>query len=180
MNTDPLFLRFVNRELGVSDLLRLFSRSPDPLTSETAIKAVESPPDLTDFHKELTEAVEDMVKEGVGEEFRAFVNNYMKDSIVEDVQSSPSGQGENVSRVARIKDPSATWIQGFVCYNLCLYLKAYGQENLKKCKMCGKIFAHKGKYAVYCSDQCKAHAKGKQNFHEKMEKPTNIDPFRPF
>jgi len=179
MNSDPLFLRFVNRELGVSDLLNLFSRSADSFTAETALKALDTPPDLLEFHRELTDAVNDVVKEGIGHEFRAFVNHYLG-TLVEDVDMSPSAYGENVSRVARIKDPSGPWVAGMVCYNLCLYLKAYGLENLKKCKVCGKLFAHKGKYAVYCSDQCKAGAKGRQNFQERDEKSTKIDPFRPF
>jgi len=66
---------------------------------------------------------------------------------------------ENVSRYARVKNDKAPWIQGLICYNLCLYIKAYGLENVKSCKICGTFFNHKGKYAVYCSDSCKIQGK---------------------
>jgi hypothetical protein len=155
---NPMWLRFLTRETGVVELLHSFSRSEDPKTAEAAIKALEAPPDLEPFRKELGEAVEDMLKDGVGDEFKAFVNNFMTplEEILE-VENTP--RGENRSQVARIKDPSGTWIQGFICYNLCLYVKAFGLENVKKCKTCGKIFAHKGQYAIFCSDPCKAAGK---------------------
>jgi hypothetical protein len=170
MIKDPLFLRFINRETPVIEMLSSFSRSGDKSTREAAGKALENPPDLEEFRTELTEAVTDIVKEGAGEEFKVFVNHYM-DSLVEDVDSRPSQLGENITRMARIKDVDGPWIQGFICYNLCLYLKAFGTECLKKCKVCGKIFAHKGAYAIYCSDPCKA--KGKKMFGAKEKDPKN-------
>lgn len=136
-------------------MLLSFSHSPDPVTSQAAADALESPPDLTEFKTEITEAVIDLVKDGPGEEFAAFVNHYMKDSLEEDATSKKTDQGENISRTARVKDPEASWVQGFVCYNLCLYIKAFGLQSLKQCKVCKKLFDHKGKYAVYCSDGCK-------------------------
>ena len=156
---DPLFLRFINREMGVTDLLNVFARSSDQFTRETAEKALETPPDLDDFRREIEDAVRDIVREGAGEEFKAFVNHYM-DSLIEDVQTMPGQFGENITRTARVKDAESPWVAGLLCYNLCLYLKVYGTECLKICKVCGKIFAHKGQYGVYCTDQCKA--KGKQ------------------
>ena len=162
MNTyrDPLFLRFIRKEIGAVELINIFSRSTDPYTRKVCENAIQDPPSLEQFHKELSEAVDDIIGTGADESFRAFVNNYMEDSITEDVTSSPSGvSGENISRSARVQDEGATWVQGLLCYNLCLYLKVYGTDNLKKCKICGKVFAHKGQYAVYCSDPCKKQGK---------------------
>ena len=123
------------------------------------MKAQENPPNLDTFKKELREAVSDIITEGLAEEFAAFVNNYMETSLVEDVESMNSSQGENISREARVRDENSPWIEGLICYNLCLYIKAFGLENLKKCRVCTKFFNHKGKYAVYCSDTCKSASK---------------------
>jgi hypothetical protein len=95
------------------------------------------------------------VREGVGEEFKAFVNHYMEQSLEEDLTIEKGVHGENRSQVARIKDTEAPWVQAFICYNLCLYIKAFGMDDLKECKVCGKLFCHKGKWASYCSDSCK-------------------------
>jgi hypothetical protein len=152
---EPLFIRFLNRELAASDLLEIFSRSHDPYTVQTAIKLIDDPPNLDEFRDEFLDATRDLIKTGLGDEFKAFVNNYMEPSLVEDVESKDSQFGENISRMARIKDEDAPWIQGLVCYNLCLYIRAFGLQDLKICRVCGKFFVHKGQYALYCSDVCK-------------------------
>ena len=80
----------------------------------------------------------------------------MENSIEEFVTETSTPQGENKSRVAHVKDEKETWVEGFICYNLVLYIKAYGLDALKTCKVCNKIFCHKGKYALYCSEGCKS------------------------
>jgi hypothetical protein len=149
-----MFLKFLNRELGVVDLLFSFSRSDDTKTANAAKKAQNQPPDLEDFRKELGDAVEDLIKKGLSDELKAFANNYMT-CLEEDIETSDTPLGENRSHVARVKDETGPWVQGFICYNLCLYIKIYGLDELKKCRVCGKVFSHKGKYAAYCSDLCK-------------------------
>jgi hypothetical protein len=160
-NINPLFLRFINKEVSATDLLHIYSKSPDSFTAETARVMVGNPPDLEEFRVELFDAVGDAVKTGIGEEFRSFVNHYMEPSLIEDMESSDGTHGENSTRQARLKDASAPWVQGFLCYNLCLYIKAFGFDELKKCKVCGKLFDHKGQYAVYCSEGCKSSSKKK-------------------
>jgi hypothetical protein len=150
----PMFLKFLNKELGVMDLLSSFSRSDDTKTANAAKKALENPPDLEEFRKDLGDAVEDLIKEGLSEGIKAFANYFMT-TLLEDVETSDTPMGENRSHIARVKDEHGPWVQGFICYNLALYIKMFGLDELKKCRVCGKIFAHKGKYAVYCSDQCK-------------------------
>jgi hypothetical protein len=152
----PMFLKFMNKEIGVMDLLISFSKSKDEYTAKTVQEVINTPPDLEEFRLELKEAVDDIIKDGVGEEFKSFVNNYMEPSLEEELTSNESPLGENRLQIAKIKDKDATWIQGFICYNLCLYIKAFGLDDLKKCRVCGKVFCHKGQYAVYCSDPCKA------------------------
>ena len=166
---EPLFLRFINKELGVSDLLEAFSKTTEPSTLSAIDDARLEPPDIEPFRIEMIDAVRDLITTGIGDEFKAFVNHYMSDSLEEDVQHIDSQLGENVSRTARVLDSSSPWIQGFICYNLCLYIKAFGLENLKSCRVCDKFFNHKGKYAVYCSDPCKV--KGKEDGPAKKEVP---------
>lgn len=173
IGSNPLFLRFLNRELSSADMLAIFARSADPFTSETALKAMNDPPDLEPFRTELMDAVRDIIREGPGEEFKAFVNNYMEPSLIEDVSNKASQFGENVSRTARIKDEDSPWIQGLLCYNVCLYIRAFGLENLKSCRTCSKLFSHKGKYAVYCCDPCKV-VGAKQKKSETTKKDNNL------
>jgi len=151
----PMFLKFLNKELGIMDLLSSFTRADDTLTASAASQALEKTPDLTEFRSELDDAVEDLISNGVSEELKAFVNHYM-DCLQEDVETSTTPLGENRSHIARVKDKTGPWVQGFICYNLALYIKVFGVADLKKCRVCGKKFAHKGKYAVYCSPACKS------------------------
>jgi len=158
----PMWLRFMNKETDTLELLHSISKSSDSKTASASDKVLMAPPDLEPFRKELEGAVVDMVTEGIGDEFRAFVNHYM-DSLEEDLQIQGTPRGENRSQTARVKDEEGPWIQGFICYNLCLYVKAFGLDDVKRCKVCGKIFAHKGQYAAYCSDTCKAKKDSKVN-----------------
>lgn len=162
MPKGPLFLRFINKEVSVFEMLQSFAGTTDPYTREAVTKAMENPPDLEEFRVEMADAVTDIIKEGLGKEFAAFVDNYMKESLAEDVTTNTGEKGRNVSRWAIVKDDEQPWIEGFVCYNLCLYIRAFGLQSLKKCKICSKFFNHKGKYAVYCNDQCKSEGKRKK------------------
>ena len=93
----------------------------------------------------------------------------MEESLEEELEVSDSRFGENRTQIARIKDEQGPWVQGILCYNLCLYIKAFGLESLKSCRVCQKLFAHKGKWAVYCSDQCK---KNKDQKKPDQQQPT--------
>lgn len=154
---NPLFLRFINKETGIQDLLLKWSSSKDEKLSKAANGALNYPPNVDDFRQEIEEAVRDLIDGGLGEEFKAFVNHYL-DALEEDLEVREGKYGQNTSQVARIKDEKGPWIQGIICYNLCLYIKAFGLENLKSCKVCSKLFAHKGKWATYCSEPCKKKA----------------------
>ena len=162
MFKNPLFLKFINREAPILEMLGSFSRSKDSYTANAAVELMENPPDLDEFRTEFMDAVSDIIKEGPGKEFTAFVDHYMAPSLEEDVETKKGSRGENISRTARVKDKSQPWVQGIICYNLCLYIRAFGLSDLKICKVCGKIFAHKGKWALYCSDPCKNKNKNKK------------------
>lgn len=150
----PMFVRFLNNEVGATDLLMSFTSSEDPATASAAQKALANPPDLAPFKEELKGAITDLIKQGVGPEFKAFVDHYLE-CLEEDVEVEKTRVGENRSQIARVKNSDGPWVQAYICYNVCLYIKVYGLDDLKSCKICGKIFCHKGKYAVYCSEECK-------------------------
>lgn len=154
-NKNPLFLKFINREIDFTSILSAFANSPDKRTSEIAVKAMENPIDLDPFREELEGAVRDIISKGLGEEFKSFVNHYMETSLAEEYTTTKGPLGEGRVQIATIKDENEPWVQGFICYNLCLYIKAFGLQDLKACKVCNKVFSNKGKYALYCSDQCK-------------------------
>jgi hypothetical protein len=78
----------------------------------------------------------------------------MEDSILQVYSSSENRLGENRQSIAIIKDAQGTWVEGFICYNLSLYIKAFGLSSLKSCHTCSKIFSNKGQWAKYCSDPC--------------------------
>ena len=174
INKNPLFLKYLNNEVSLTGMLLSFSRSADSYTADVAQRALESPPDLSRFHGELEGAVRDIIKNGPDDSFKAFVNHYMEPSLEQETRISKGSFGENQSSIARIKDEDAPWVQGFICYNLCLYIKAFGLQELKSCKVCDKLFAHKGKYALYCSDACKpkkkTESKPKKNYGPKKRR----------
>lgn len=158
----PLFLKYLNKEISTLDLLGIFSRSTDPLTAKICNEALNNPPSMEKFEIELREAVHDIITVGLGDEFKAFVNHYIEPALVEDIDLGDSQFGQNVSRVVRIRNPEAEWLPALLCYNLVLYIKAFGLKSLKICRVCSKFFSHKGEYAVYCSDPCKAAGKNQR------------------
>ena len=152
---EPLFVRFLNADTGVMEMLDSFSNSKDEYTLQAVGKAKENSPELSSFKEELKGAVATIIKEGIDDAFKAFVDHYMKETLEEDVISRKGPLGDNVQRIARVIDSEGPWIEGLICYNLSLYIRTFGLDNLKCCKVCSKFFSHKGQYAVYCSDSCK-------------------------
>ena len=156
---EPLFVRFINGDTGLMEMLDSFSQSKDPYTLQAVEKARVNTPDISDFKKELKEAVLDIVKEGIDDTFKVFVDHYMGGALEEDIKSSKDPLGDNVQRVVRVINDEAPWIQALICYNLSLYIRTFGLESLKSCKVCNKLFSNKGQYAAYCSDSCKKQSK---------------------
>ena len=155
MRQEPLFVRFANGQVEHPDILESFlSSSTHEPSREIVLKAKESSADLSLFRRDFSNMVRDIIDNGVNQHFINYVNSYMKPSLEEIVESSNGGRtGEK--RFVIIKAGDTPWIEAAVCYNLCLYIRAYGTKEIKQCKVCKKYFSNKGKYAVYCSDACK-------------------------
>jgi hypothetical protein len=145
---EPLFVRFANGESTTVDVIKALESSEDEKTRQIVSKALENPPDLSVFRTDFKAMLSDLAENGVSRRIINYVDSYMKPSLEEFVDGSGGRAGEK--RWVVVKADDAPWPEAVVCYNLCLYLKAYGIKELKKCATCGCFFTNKGRYAKYC------------------------------
>jgi hypothetical protein len=155
MIAEPLYIRFANGQITSKGVIESFLKNAqNDKTRDIAEKALESPPNLTQFRKDFKSLLSDLMDRGVNREFVNYLNSYMKPSLEEFVEGSSIGRtGEK--RWVGIKDEETPWVEAAICYNLSLYIKLEGIEKIKQCPVCKKFFCHKTKYAKYCSDSCK-------------------------
>jgi len=160
---EPLFISFLNSSLTksyISDLLsrleRLFTEASDKLAARDFRE------ELKDHHMEgykLTQTkfrdqIDHIIKFGsFDKEFGSWANFYLS-SLREFRKEDVHG---NEERFVRIGDPNGDWITGLILYNFSLFSKYYGHSILKMCPSCSNYFTTKGKYAKFCSDECKKH-----------------------
>jgi hypothetical protein len=156
MKIEPLFIRLANRKAGALEVIQSFQKaSDDEMSVEIAAKASSDLPDISLFIKDFKEVLLDLIDNGVNQRVVNYINSYMKPSLCEVVDQSGGGRAGE-SRHIYIKDPKAPWVEAVVCYNLTLFIKAYGFQSIKCCPVCSKFFTDKGKYAKYCSESCKS------------------------
>ncbi len=155
MRREPLFIRFANGFVQPEEVVRSFleSTTHDP-SKQIAEEMLGKLPDLSIFRKDFRKALTDIIDNGVNNQFINYVNSYMKPSLLELV-SDENRQNVGERRGIILKAADTPWIEAIICYNLSLYVKAYGLQELKQCPVCMKFFSNKGKYAKYCSDSCK-------------------------
>ena len=161
MKKEPLFIRFANNESNVADVVRSFiDLSEDKPSKGIAERTLKEIPDLTLFRRDFSNALEDLIDNGISRNLVNYTDSYMKPSLLE-ITDNNGGSRTNERRWVTIKAEGSPWIEALVCYNLAIYLKAFGIKDLKKCPICGKFFSNKGKYAKYCSEHCRAVGGGK-------------------
>jgi len=163
MTRSPLYLRFANRELDAEQVVTGFIRSTQDEASKaiaTDLLEVKGIYDVEDFREYFRNCLKDLIDNGAIPAVTEYLNAYMSSSLEEVGGHVGRGSYGTSSRYAIIKDAEAPWVEALVCYNLCLYIKGYGLEELKSCKTCGKFFCDKGKYATYCSEGCKSRKGG--------------------
>jgi hypothetical protein len=155
MRQEPLFIRFANGQVSATDIIDSFlSTTEHPLSKDIGTKAKGRLPDLSVFKNDFKNLLLDLIDNGINQRLINYVDSYMKPSLEEIVESSGEGRtGERQYIILKAED--TPWVEAIVCYNLCLYIKAYGYRELKECPVCKKFFSNKGKYAKYCSDSCK-------------------------
>lgn len=159
MKREFLFVRFVNKETGVAEVIDEFLEfTEDTHSREVATKTRKNLPELSLFLRDFRNALADIIENGISQKFINYVNSYMKPSLTEFVEGSGTSRtGEE--RWVVLKEDDTPWVEALICYNLMLYIRTYGMKELKLCPVCQKFFTNKGKYAKYCSERCKAQGK---------------------
>lgn len=158
MKRAPLFLRFVNDEAGAEDIARaMVEGARDDLTSQIASKVLQGGelPNLEQFRRDFSFLLEDLIDNGPIPPVRQYLTDYMEPSLSEYSKEGAISSTGVTERWVGIKDGESPWMEGLVCYNLCMYLKGFGGKDLKRCPVCHTFFNHKGPHAVYCSEMCK-------------------------
>lgn len=153
MRIEPLFINFLNKNICSNDIIKtVIQTAKDERTRKIAEERGEV--DLLLFRKDFEKMILDMIDNGVNQRIINYLNSYMKLSLEEYIDTS-AGSRVNESRYVSIKAEDTPWLEAIICYNLCLYIKAYGFKEIKRCPVCMKFFSNKGKYAKYCSEVCK-------------------------
>ena len=161
LDYNPLFIRFLNWQRDKHSIEIFLTDIQASLNNETDIKIIRDRiSNLTeDYLSELDkfkEKFESFIKgtissKEVSPEFLTWLGNlnkYIQETVIQD--------NNDRSHLITIRDPAGKWFESLICYNFILTFNYFGCTIIKKCPICGSYFAHKGKYAVYCSDECKA------------------------
>jgi len=156
MRDEPLFVKFLNGQISYLQIIDVvIETSKDEKSKGIAESKRDSNIDMSLFREDFQKVVLDLIDNGINQRVINYLNSYMKPSLEEFVES-PGGSRVNESRYVSIKADDAPWLEAILCYNLCIFIKVYGFKEIKQCAQCGKFFSHKGQYAKYCSDSCKA------------------------
>jgi len=155
MKIEPLFIRYANGSASTEDIIKSYlSIARNDTSKKIAEESLTNIPDLTMFKRDFRNCIDDLIDNGINNQFINYLNSYMKPSLEEYIEgSNASRTGEK--RSVEIKASDAPWVEAMVCYNMSLYIRVYGISEIKHCPNCGNFFSHKGKYAKYCSDICK-------------------------
>ena len=155
MRDEPLFIKFLNGQVNHIQVIDMvLNSSEDDRSRSIAESKKESDVDLSIFREDFKKAVIDLIDNGINQRVINYVDSYMKPSLEEFMDTNP-GSRSGEKRHVSIKAEDAPWIEALICYNLCIFIKVYGFQDIKQCATCGKFFSHKGKYAKYCSEVCK-------------------------
>lgn len=155
MRDEPLFIKFINGLVNHQHIIdTVMDSAKDQKSKDIAAKKKSEAIDLSLFRNDFKNVIVDLIDNGINQRIINYINSYMKPSLEEFIDNS-SGSRVNESRHIEIKAEDAPWMEALICYNLCIFIKAYGFKEIKQCATCGKFFSHKGQYAKYCSDACK-------------------------
>ena len=151
MKREPLFIRFANNLINEKQIIESFlAENKDEKSKVIAEETLTSPPDLFIFKRDFKNLLTDIIDNGINKEAINYIDSYMKPSL-EEILDTKNGD----YRYVILKTKEAPWVEAMLCYNLVLYIKAYGLKEIKQCPVCNKFFTTNGKYAKYCGDICK-------------------------
>lgn len=161
LNTNPLFVNFLNWkgdkysiEKILYGVMESFDRYED---KEIVNKKIAN---LNDDYLNNLSNFQKSFKKNILEFFN---NNYtISDLFLKWLSNSYKYLEEKVDyylndeyRSISIKDSDGRWFEALICYNFIMSHNYFGSEVMKQCPICSSFFAHKGKYARYCSESCK-------------------------
>jgi len=156
MRDEPLFIKFLNSQINHSQIIdSVINTAKDQRSKDIATSKKDEEVDISIFREDFRRVVLDLVDSGINQRVINYIDSYMKPSLEEFVEPN-QGNRINESRYVSIKSEDAPWIEAVICYNLCIFIKVYGFKDIKQCSTCSKFFSHKGQYAKYCSEPCKA------------------------
>lgn len=156
MKEGPLFIKFLNGEIDYIYIIdTIINNSKDERSRVIAQNKREELVNLSYFRTDFKKAIIDLIDNGITQRFTNYVDSYMKPSLLE-FEEPNVGRRSGEQRYVIIKADDTPWIEAIVCYNLCIYIRAYGIKSIKQCAVCNRFFVHKGEYAKYCSEQCKS------------------------
>lgn len=160
LSHNPLFIKFLNwsgDKFTIENLLKglqdSFELDSDKDTVKSTLLNLDESylSNLDNFKKKFVSYVFNTItNQNASEEFLAWLSNSYK-YIEEEIDNHHN----NEIRKVHIKDPEGRWFESLICYNFIMTFNNFGVEIIKKCP-CSKFFSHKGKYAKYCSEECKS------------------------
>jgi endogenous inhibitor of DNA gyrase (YacG/DUF329 family) len=161
LNNNPLFVKFLNWkgdkysfEKILGDLKLSFEKDNDKSIIDSQLN------NLDDLYLGNMSNFQRALKNNMIEFFN---NNYnLNESFLQWLSNCYNYLEETVEhylndeyRSISIKDPEGRWFEALVCYNFIMTYNYFGGDIIKQCPICSSFFAHKGKYARYCSESCK-------------------------
>jgi hypothetical protein len=156
MRDEPLFIKFLNGQVSHPQIIdSVLSTAKDQRSKDIAAGKKNADIDVSIFREDFRRVVLDLIDSGINQRVINYIDSYMKPSLEEFMEPN-QGSRINESRYVSIKSEDTPWIEAVICYNLCIFIKVYGFKDIKQCSTCGKFFSHKGQYAKYCSESCKA------------------------
>ena len=155
-----MFIKFLNWKKDKYTIEQLLLDLKKSFTNESDIKIVEERlynldsdflDSLDNFNSRFKKFVAQTIgSQNMSEDFLFFLNNsfkYIKEIITK--------YHYNEEHELTIIDPKGRWFEALICFNFILTFNFFTVAIIKQCPVCQSFFAHKGKYAKYCSDSCK-------------------------
>jgi hypothetical protein len=162
LGSNPLFIKFLNwkgDKYHIENLLRNvqdnFESNRDKEIVQTKLNELDDVylDNLTNFQKVFKKHLLELItnKGLVNDLFLAWLSNCYK-YIDEQIDVYLNDEYRKISIKDNVED---RWFESIVCYNFIMTHNYFGGEIIKSCSLCSNFFAHKGKYARYCSESCK-------------------------
>jgi len=154
--SDPLFIRFVNGDTDPRGVVQgLIEGTRDEGTIGIAQEVLAGEMDLTQFREDLCSLLDDIIANGVYHPAVNYLNSYMEPSILEHQEERNLDSSGTTRKWLSIRKKDSPWVEAVVCYNLTLFIKAFGFSKIKKCPQCHRYFTQKKFKYKFCSEKCK-------------------------